>query len=77
MAKVPVINRELKSSYHHMMEFGAWKDFQAKMIEMERDATLAADDVPINDLSIALVAESRGIRKAIRVLREHLEEHLI
>lgn len=67
----------MKSEYRYMVDTAAWKDIERFLGEIEADATKYADDVPIRSLTVAEIAESRGMRKVIRMLKEHVEQHLI
>lgn len=41
------------------------------------DDSLSTDTMDINKLSVAAIAEGRGMRRAITAIREELETHLI
>lgn len=77
MAKKPVINVELANSFRSMVGFPAWKHLEHVMRMMVEDHTMTEDQTPIDKLTVALVAEARGVRKAIRLIKEEVDQFLV
>lgn len=67
------LSQELASSYKTMVQIYAWKDLNELMQKMVDDSYKQVDVTPIEILSIAVVAEASGIRKAIAKIRKHVD----
>lgn len=66
--------KELCAQYQVMMGLAAWRHFEVNTLNrIEEQATKDEDNVPMEDLSIARIAECRGRRKAIDIIKNDLE----
>lgn len=58
--------KDLADAYQVMMGLSAWKHFETNVLRrIEEQATKDEDNVPLDELSTARIAECRGRRKAI------------
>lgn len=65
---------ELANAYRDMMAMFAWKHLQSVVISrIKADALKATDDRPIVELTLAEVAEARGVRKAFERIQTELD----
>lgn len=66
-------NVELANAYRDMMAMFAWKHLKGNIIErIKLDVNRDIDSMPINELTVAHVAEARGIRKAFEKIDDEL-----
>lgn len=65
-------------AYRTMMGLSAWKDFERCLEATEKIAIANEDEIPIMALgdAIGLIGECRGVRKAIRQIRAHIDYRL-
>jgi len=64
--------KDLAQAYRTMMDLAAWKHFEKMISNIELIAVKNEDDVSIEDLNIARIAECRGRRAAIKQIRGEL-----
>lgn len=72
----PVINKEMAESFRAMVGFPAWKHLEKFMAAMEQEAMEREDGIALYDLTVAHIGETRGIRKAVRAIREEVEQYI-
>lgn len=65
--------QELAEQFRLMMEMSAWKHFEGVMRRLYEMAVKDEDNVPLDEVSIARIAECRGRRKAIDKLRDEVQ----
>lgn len=75
-ARKPFISKELADSFAAMTQFAAWKHLEHCMTDWEKDKTLSDDNKPLTDLTLVCLAETRGFRKAIQMLRDEVYQHI-
>ena len=64
---------ELANAYRDMMGMFAWKHFTGVVLENIRKHPMdTIDAMEIKDLTVAHVAEGRGIRKCIEAIKEEI-----
>jgi hypothetical protein len=66
--------KDLAEAYETMMGLAAWKHFEANILNrIEDQASKDEDNVPLDELSVAKIAECRGRRKAIDKIHTDLD----
>lgn len=71
----PVINKELAENARQMVEFGFWKYLDRFMGEMAREATDYEDSLSHGQITPGDIGYARGIRTAVKKIREEVEQH--
>jgi hypothetical protein len=70
------IASEMAIAYRQMCDMSAWKDLERLLEKMLKESNSQVDEVAIKDLTVADVAQSRGIRYVVGKIRRHIEEAL-
>lgn len=66
--------KDLAEAYQVMLGLAAWKHFETNILNrIEDQATKDEDNVPLDELSTAKIAECRGRRKAIDKIKSDLD----
>lgn len=67
---------DLEIAYRQMLNMPAWKDLDKLIEKMLVDSNKMVDEVSIKDLTVADVAQARGIRYAVGKIRKHIDNAL-
>ncbi len=65
---------EQSATWKHWMESPCWSDVIDMIKEMGRESVANEDCIPTPELTVALIAEGRGVRKALRDLMRRIDE---
>lgn len=66
--------KDLAQAYQVMMGLAAWKHFEVNVLNrIESQAMKDEDNIPLDELSTARIAECRGRRKAIDKIKNDLQ----
>ena len=66
--------KDLAEAYRLMMNLAAWKHFETNVLNrIEEQATKDEDNVPLDELTTARIAECRGRRKTIDKIKNDID----
>ncbi len=64
---------ERANAHREMQAMWAWKDVMAMIAHIKAESVKSMDDIDIRDLTVAYVAEARGVRKGFERLEAEIE----
>ena len=62
--------------WRQFMDGQCWKELEQMMDEIVKTATRDEDAIPTRELTVGIVAESRGVREGIRRIRMMINDIL-
>ena len=69
------MSKESAAAYRIMMQNPAWQDLLVQIDEIKAESVRDEDSIPTQDLTVALIAEGRGIRKGLDLFLKRIEEN--